>query len=194
MIPCNHCIEVRSEPRVQPTALEPGLDAPRARRVMGDDDGREPGPFRLLELRLDERPVLGVAPCGLARGESPLRSPMVPDGACEVRESLSDLEVGPASPARPSSRKSVHKVAPMNLTRSTVGRAPLGAFLASLCLQVDAIRMRETERISAVSDLRTPACGPLGSVLRISCLSTRNQSEPTVCSVHPHEFCLFGPH
>ena len=42
---------------------------------MGDDNGGEPGPFRLLELTLDEGPVLCVPLCGFARSEQPVPSP-----------------------------------------------------------------------------------------------------------------------
>lgn len=59
----NHRIEVRRKTGVQPTLLEPWPDGLRAGRVVSDDDGREPGLFRLLQFFFDERPLRGVASC-----------------------------------------------------------------------------------------------------------------------------------
>ena len=91
----NHRIEVGCEPRVQTALREPGPDALRARRVVGDDHGREPGRFGLLQLRLDERSVLGVPKRRLDCGEPAVPSAAVPDGSGEIGEPAADLEVGP---------------------------------------------------------------------------------------------------
>lgn len=97
--PRNHRIEVRPEPRVQPTPLKPRQDAFRTRCVVGDDDGREPEPLCLLELRLDERPVLRMPPRRLARGEEPFPSGVVPEDRVQSSSAVGDPrllnEVGP---------------------------------------------------------------------------------------------------
>ena len=63
--------------------------------VVSDDDGCESARPGALELRLDERPVLGMAPCALGWRESSGWPRVVSNRAREIGEAAPDLEVGP---------------------------------------------------------------------------------------------------
>ena len=153
LVACDERIEIRRERRVQAAFLVPGPDAAPARRVVGDDEGGESGLSRLLELDLNERPILDtldVPLCAFLRcqqsGWRALRSRIAPAKSGTI---LPISRCAHGSSSMPSSRKSVHRVALMKRTSSTV-MAPRSSrvtsyWIAALVGRLGAIWAREDE-------------------------------------------------